>query len=81
MTVHLTLGAGASVQADAVPLPDVADMVRWSVALRRALIAEGLVELVPHDVSHVGADRVEVPEEGGEEYPPEFQAPPRVGFR
>lgn len=83
VTVTVALGAGAQIEASAVPVPEVGHVVRWAVALRRALVAEGLDELVPHDVTTVPADRVEVPEDEADDEArvrPSDAARPRVGF-
>ncbi len=80
--VTLSLGAGAQIEASAVPLERVGTLVRYAVALRRSLIAEGLEELLPHDVTNVPADRVDVPDEyeDAEAALPTVPTPPRVGF-
>lgn len=84
VTLHLSMGAGVSCEAEGVPVPDVPTLIRWAVTVRRRLIAEGLDELIPADVSTVPADRVEVPDDddGGEAWvSPATLAPvKRVGF-
>ena len=83
MTVHVSVGHGASVEAEGVPLADVGHLIAYAVELRRALIERGYDELIPSDVTTVPADRVEVPEELADDEArvrPSDAARPRVGF-
>ena len=83
VTVTVSVGAGAQVEAAGVPLADVGHLVAYVVQLRRALVASGLDELIPHEVTTVPADRVEVPDEtddGGAWVTPTEALRPRVGF-
>lgn len=83
VTVHVSVGHGASVEAEGVPLADVGPLIAYAVELRRALIERGYDELIPSDVTTVPADRVEVPDETGDDEArvrPSDAARPRVGF-
>ena len=83
VTVHVSVGHGASVEAEGVPLADVGPLIAYAVELRRALIERGYDELIPSDVTTVPADRVEVPEELADDEArvrPSDVARPRVGF-
>jgi len=83
VTVNVSVGHGASVEAEGVPLADVGSLIAYAVELRRALIKRGYDELIPSDVTTVPADRVEVPDETGEDEArvrPSDAARPRVGF-
>ena len=83
VTVHVSVGHGASVEAEGVPLADVGHLIAYAVELRRALIERGYDELIPSDVTTVPADRVEVPEELADDEArvrPSDAARPRVGF-
>ena len=83
VTVHVSVGHGASVEAEGVPLADVGPLIAYAVELRRALIERGYDELIPSDVTTVPADRVEVPEELADDEArvrPSDAARPRVGF-
>lgn len=81
--VSLDMG-GLGVRVEAVPLADAGLVASYLLTLRRELVARGWDELLAAP-DHVGADRVDVPEEDGVE---EFRdlptlAPParrKVGF-
>ena len=57
VTVHVSVGHGASVEAEGVPLADVGPLIAYAVELRRALIERGYDELIPSDVTTVPAAR------------------------